>query len=155
MSTIARRIAASPKRTATEAWEVMSRILCEESSPAGKELSAVKGVVASIISEEIPQNAPFIVKGVGPRIRIYYQYGEDALNAEGCNEELLTQKPMTDTWKLYVPCAEEDLKWISSALKSLSSSVVAYDKATEPDIQDEASEQKGLTLNIDNFLTKL
>lgn len=155
MSTVARRIAASPKRTATEVWEVISGLLCEKSSQAQKELSLITGVAASIISEEVPQNSPLIVKGVGPRVRIYCQYGENALDDENCNEASLPQKPLMDKWKLYLPCNKEDLDWVNNTLKSLSSSVVAYDKATEPDIEEDTSKQAGMTLNKENFLTKL
>ena len=156
MSTVARRIAASPKRTATEVWDVISQMLCEKSSDAEKALVSATGVIAGVISEEIPRDTPFVITGSGPRVKIYCQYGEDALDSECCNETPLAQKPMINEWKLYVPCASEDLEWLSLALKNISSSVIAYDKTAEPDIPVEKTyDQKGLTLNKENFLTKL
>jgi len=154
MSTIARRIAATPKRTAVEAWQVISGIIADQSSPAKKILDSITGVVSAIISDEIPQEAPFVIVGSGPRLKIYCEYGDGALSEDNCNEDPLVQKPVLENWRLYIPSAAEDITWITSALTTVSTFVTAYDKDKELEITDNQNSSQKLTINKTVFLNK-
>ncbi len=155
MSVVARKIAATPKRTAAETWKVIIEMIADRSSQAWNELNAAAGIAAAIIAEEIPQQAPFIITGDGPRVRIYCEFGENAVLGDDCNEDPLLQKPISQDWHLYIPCAEDELSWTSAALKDISSSIIAYDKDKDPDIKKQDAEPQKLTINTNDFLKKL
>lgn len=155
MSVIARKIAATPKRTATEAWQVVVGMVSDPSSNARKTLESVTGVVSAVIVDEILTDTPIIFTGNGPRIRIYCVYGEDALLDENCNEGSLVQKPTSEDWHVYLPCAEEDLSWITESLKPVSAFVTAYNKDKEPNIEKGDEESQSLTVDTTSFLNKL
>jgi len=154
MSVIARRIAATPKRTATEVWQLISELIADQSSSAWKDLVSVTGIAAAMIADDIPQSTPFVVVGEGPRVRIYCKYGEDALLGDDCNEDPLAQKPTSENWHVYIPCTAEDLPWVEASLSSISTSIVAYDKDKEPDIEKRVVGSRKLTVNIDTVLKR-
>lgn len=155
MSTIARIIAATPKRTADEAWQIIVDLISDQSSEAAKTLRSITGVASAIIVDEVPSNVPIIVIGKGPRLRIYCVYGEDALLDDNCNEESLVQKPTTEDWHIYLPCVQDELDWVTQSLELVSDFVTAYDKDKEPDTEKGADPVEPLTLDKNSFLNKL
>lgn len=154
MSTIARRIAATPKRTADEAWQVISDIIADSSSPAKKVIDSITGVASAVIADEILQEAPFVIVGSGPRLKIYCEYGDGALSEDDCNEGSLVQKPLLGNWHLYIPCSPEDITWITSALVTVSTFISAYDKDKEPEIENNQGDLQKLTIDKTGFLDK-
>src|SRR6267378_3111647 len=56
MSTIARRIRATPERSATEAWEVVVGLISEPGSAARKELDAASGIASCLVADETPKD---------------------------------------------------------------------------------------------------
>jgi hypothetical protein len=70
MSTIARRIRATPERPATEAWAVIVDLISEQGSAARKDLEAVSGIASCLIADETPKESPIVLAGAGPRLRI-------------------------------------------------------------------------------------
>lgn len=155
MSVVARRIAATPKRTATETWQVIIDLVSSSSSEAKKILESIVGVVSAIIVDEITAGTPIVFIGTGPRIRIYCVYGEDALSEDNCNEESLIQRPTDGDWHMYLPCTQEDLAWVTESLKSVSNFITSYDKDKEPDIKDGSKVAESLTVDTNSFLNKL
>lgn len=155
MSVIARKIAATPKRTVDEAWQIIINMISDQSSDARNILESITGIVSAILVDEIPANVPIVVTGKGPRIRIYCVYGENALQDDNCNEESLVQKPTIDGWHMYLPCDKEELEWITKSLISISKFVTAYDKDKEPDTEKNSDTQSSLTVDTSNFLNKL
>lgn len=155
MSTIARKIAATPKRTATETWQIVVDMVSDPSSDARKTLESITGVVSAVIVDEFLADTPIIFTGKGPRIRIYCLYGEDALLDENSNEGSLVQKPTSEDWHVYVPCAEEDLSWITESLKPVSAFVTAYNKDKDLNIEKGEDESQSLTVDTTSFLNKL
>jgi hypothetical protein len=98
-------------------------------------LLAVEGVAASIIADEMPGQAPIVVAGSGPRLRIHCLYGDDATEGEAAAEDALTWDPTEHDWQVSLPVSEEELHWVSASLKKIGSRVVAYD----PDAEERAS----------------
>ena len=155
MSVISKRIAATPKRTTIEAWQIICELVSESSSPARQTLLSVAGAAAAIISDEIVQNTPIILVGDGPRLRFYCVYGEDALSDENCNEEPLVKCPTGNDWYLYLPCNSEDLSWISATLESASPYITAYDKNETLEIEEASENTDALTFDPSIFRNKI
>jgi hypothetical protein len=109
MSTIARRIRATPERPATEAWDVIVGLVSEPGSTAREELASVSGVASCLIADEAPKESPIILVGVGPRLRIYCLYDEDAVTTQDADERALSWNPTGGNWKMWLPAAREDL----------------------------------------------
>lgn len=158
MTVVTRTLAATPARTASETWEQIVGLISEAGSPSRRELDSVSGIAASVIAEETPSQAPIVVAGNGPRLRVYCVYGEDAVLGEGCDENSLSWNPTEGDWKLYLPCPKEDLGWVGEALKRKSNHVVPYDLNKDLP-RDEASEDakraaSSLSVNLEEFLKK-
>lgn len=155
MSVLSRKIAATPKRSVDEAWKVIVNMISEQSSEAREILESMTGVSSAIMVDEIPRETPIVVTGKGPRIRIYCVFGEDALLDDNCNEESLVQNPTAEDWHIYLPCAQEDLAWITEALKPVSKFATAYDKNKEIDVEKNVDAENPLTVDTSGFLNKL
>ena len=126
MTTVARTFVSVPKRSATETWEAIVALVAPESdSPARVELSAVAGVACSCIADEVLADDPIVVYGVGPRLRVYGIYGDDALDGEGANESVLSWVPTDGDWKMSIPCLFDDLAWVQGKLARSSKRVTA------------------------------
>src|SRR5450432_3760858 len=66
MSTVRRDFRASPHRTGCETWEAIARVLAPTDGSAGrKELLAVSGIAAQIVSTETAKTYPIISAGSG------------------------------------------------------------------------------------------
>lgn len=131
MGAIARRIAATPARTASETWTVIIGIVAPlADSEARAELERVRGFAASLIAAEAPGDAPIVVAGVGDQVRIYCLFGEDAVLGETASEAPLAWDPTDGDWSMSLPCFPDDLDWVRGALASRSQRVTARD-ATE------------------------
>jgi len=125
MSVVARRIAASPARSAANVWSLIADMLAPSEGEARKELLNVLGVACSVIASEILADVPLVVYGSGPRLRIYCVYGEDAISQDGVNESALAFCPTDGDWHLSLPCPEEDLSWIQAELNAKSTRITA------------------------------
>lgn len=153
-SVIARRIAASPARSAGETWTVIVDLLAPASSSTARaELQNVAGVVCSAISAEATRDDPIVVQGCGPRVRIYCLFGDDAVVGDDVNEDALAKTPTEGDWSLSVPCPAHDLKWCQSALASISSRVTARTMGEDaPERTSRARAEDRLAINPEEFL---
>jgi hypothetical protein len=142
MTVVARRIIATPARSASEAWNVIVNFLApDNSTDAWKELQSIAGLASNLIADEAFADAPAVVYGSGPRVRIYCVYGEDALSGESASETALTFIPTNGDWRMSLPCPPEDLEWVTAALKEKSTRVTARnvnDDIEEPEQQEKA-----------------
>jgi hypothetical protein len=152
---IARTIASSPKRTATETWGVITSLLDPDPNGSGRsELEKAAGIAASSIASEAPTDDGFVVNGNGPQVRIYCLYGEDAVSDDGVNEDPFQEPPAAGDWRLSIPCLPEDLDWMQKKLKSISSRISA--RAVGEKVADEQSASvtraANFTINSNEFL---
>ena len=156
-SVVARRIIASPERHASEAWTKMVVLIApDKNSDARKELESVAGIASSLIAEGSFKDAPAVVRGKGPRVRLYCLYGEDAISGEDANEATLAIVPTEEEWKLSLPCSADDLTWVQAALKNKSTRITARDLSEQVTDEDEDSQQgnasaKAVIINREEF----
>lgn len=155
MTVIARQIIAEPVRTASETWKVIVDLLASDpNDPARNELLAVAGVSSSIIAAEAVKDAPIVVYGSGPRVRIYCLYGDDAIVGDDANESELTSSPTTGDWAISLPCPEDDLEWVQNSLSKRSKRITARDMYTPVNDEEANVNGKSVSINMEAFLRK-
>lgn len=143
MTVIARRIIATPARSASDAWAVMVELLApDRDSDARKELESVAGIASNLIADESFEHAAGVVYGSGPRVRLYCLYGDAAISGENASEASLAFNPTEGNWQMSLPCPTEDLEWVRTALKSKSSRITARDIDEDIDEKNDSSGQK-------------
>jgi hypothetical protein len=155
MSTVvARRIGANPSRAASAAWTVIVGLLSVAGTDGRTELEAVAGIAASLIADECFKDAPAIVSGSGPRVRIYCLYDEDAVEGSAVNENALSFNVTDGDWEMSLPCYAEDLNWVTSSLKQRSSRITARDLTIVEASEDGKGRgaAKGIEINVEGFL---
>lgn len=126
-SVVARRICATPVRSASEVWQLITSLVADSNESARRELEAIGGVAMSIIAAEAPQNSPIILSGVGPQLRLYCLYDDEAIIGQDASEDSLSWNPTDGDWRLSLPCPLEDLDWVTAELSAVSNRVVARD----------------------------
>ena len=154
---VVRRVVATPGRPAAMAWAVIADLLATQNSAARGELNAVAGIAISLIAAEAMSESPMVVHGVGPRLRVYCLYGEEAMLAEGTSEEPLPWCPTDGDWKMSLPCPPEDLSWVQAALANRSDRIKARDWSTRAPSKDETNRSSMVaansnTIDVDAFL---
>ncbi len=157
MSTVvARRVASTPTRTAAQTWEKIIQILAPDpDSPAREELAKAAGVACSSISSEAIKEAPIVVWGGGPRVRVYGVFDEDAITGDRVNEDALSKSPTEGDWRMSIPCPPEDAKWSSARLSSVSTRIFARslkDNVNEDQESTSESSARSLSINAEEFL---
>lgn len=155
MSTVmARRVASTPERTASETWQKIIEILAPDpDSDARAELVKASGVACSSISSEAPKDAAFVVWGGGPRVRVYCVFGDDAITREGVNEDALPESPTEGDWKLSIPCPPEDVTWSQAKLASVSKRITARSLDDDvPDAEKKSAAASTMAINVEEFL---
>lgn len=155
-SVVARRVVATPVRAAAEAWDLIVGLIALPGTAARAELAAVAGVGMSLLAAEAMRDEPIVVWGVGPRLRIYAIYDEDAILRENVSEEPLTWCPTDGEWQISLPCPHEDLTWVQATLARSSSRVTARELgAAVPDERSDGvaqtTEPKG-SVDLEAFL---
>lgn len=156
-SVVARRIIATPAHHASEAWtKIMDLIAPDKNNGARKELESVAGIAKSLIAEEAFKDAPAVLRGKGPRVRLYCLYGDDAISGDDANEATLAFVPTEEEWKLSLPCPSDDLTWVQAALKNKSTRITARNLSEPVTDEDEDSQQenasaKAVTINREDF----
>lgn len=126
-SVVARRVSATPVRTASEVWRLITDlVVCREAS-ARRDLDSIAGVAMAIIAAEGPHHSPIILSGVGPQLRIYCLYDDDAIIGQDANEDPLSWCPTAGDWALSLPCPAEDLDWVTAELAAVTNRVTARD----------------------------
>ncbi len=96
MSTVYRRtFAATPARDALSTWNAIVDVLAPGAShPARKDLTAVAGIAASVISDRSPKDHAIVATCDGPRTLIYCLFDDDAVDGSDANEAALGYDPL-------------------------------------------------------------
>lgn len=142
MSVVARRIKTIPARTAAEAWLVIVDLLAPNQSDARTELLGIDGIAACLVASEAMKDAPIVVRGTGPCVRVYCLYGEDAIVGDDTNEAQLATCPTDGDWSMSLPVPIEDLEWVREALAKRSNRVTARDMTDTFVASDIATEEQ-------------
>ncbi len=125
---VVRRVAATPACSAADAWVVIADLVAPRGGGARQELDRVAGVATSLIAAEAMRNSPIVIHGVGPRLRLYCLYDEEAILGEGVSEDALPWCPTDGDWAMSFPCPAEDLPWVQKALARVSNRITARDQ---------------------------
>ncbi len=155
MSILARRIRATPERTASNAWATIVDLIAPAASEGRNELLRVSGLASSVIATESPANAPIVVRGKGPRLRFYCLYGEDAIAGHDADESRLAECPTAGDWRLSLPVEADDVQWLEEALAPKSARVTVRVKtASDPFGAEDADDgnRPGATIDQEAFL---
>jgi len=153
MTVVARRIRSTPFRSAGETWETIVKLIAPEEGDARRELNDIAGLAASSITSECIKEAPIMIHGSGPRVRVYCLYGEDALTEDGAAEGLLAFNATEDGWEMSLPCPDADFGWFAAVVASRSSHVKAR-RASEVFSSEESANSPathGLIPNLERF----
>jgi hypothetical protein len=155
MSTVlARRVASTPVRTAVETWARIVEIIAPDpESAARKELAKVAGTACASIASEATKEAPIVIWGGGPRVRVYCVFDEDAITQDGINEDALPKSPTEGDWRMSIPFLAEDVAWSGASLAAVSSRISA--RSVNDDVGDEeplAALATPLSINLAEFL---
>lgn len=115
---VARRVAATPVRTASQTWTTITELLTEPGTAAHGDLTAITGAASILISEEYTHLAPIVVMPAsGPRIRVHTVHGMDeALEASQQESPLYGGRLAAPGWRMSLPCGTADLAAMSAAL---------------------------------------
>jgi hypothetical protein len=154
-SVVARRIKATPARSASEAWAMIVNLVAPNTGAARTELESIAGIASSLISDEAFKDAPAVMRGKGPRVRFYCLYGEDAITGDDASESALATVPTDEDWKMSLPCSPDDLTWVQSALKAKSTRVTARDlndSVSDDDEETSSASSKAVAINKEAFL---
>ena len=155
MSVIARRIRATPERGASDAWQVIVDLIAPDDGEARSELLGIEGITSSIISTESPKDAPMVVRGKGPRVRIYCLYDDEAISGHDANESALAQCPTEGNWVMSLPADADDVAWVKDALAKKSKRITVREKSEAFDDGEDQSKQANTTeaaINMEAFL---
>lgn len=155
MSVVARRIRATPQRGAFDAWQVIVDLIAPKDGEAHTELLGIEGIASSIISTESPKDAPMVVCGKGPRVRIYCLYDDEAISGDDANESTLAQNPTEGDWAMSLPADADDVAWIRDALAKKCKRVTVREKNEAFDDGEDQSKQANTTeaaINMEAFL---
>lgn len=155
MSTVARRIRATPERAASDAWQVIVDLIAPKDGPARRELIGIEGIASSLISTESPKDAPMVVRGKGPRVRFYCLYDDDAISGDDANEAALAECPTDGDWVMSLPADADDLAWVRDALAKKSTRVKVREKSEAFDDGEDQQKQSATAeaaINMEAFL---
>lgn len=150
MTIVARRIIATPVRSAIETWQVILDLITPDSNSLEREeLLAISGIACSLIADETMKSSPVVVYGSGPRVRIYCVYDEDAIAGENAKEDSLPFNATENDWQMSLPCQNSDLTWVQAALKKISCRVTARDMESDVDTEKAQSSTTFKATEID------
>ncbi len=150
---VRRTFAATPVRSAAATWGAIVDTIAPLGANERATLTSATGVAASLIAAEAWGATPVIVSGVGPQLRIYCSYGEDAILGEDTNEESLSWAPTEGDWRIEMPCPPEDLEWVKAALADCSARLEAVDMTTKRGSATlEAAASPVPTIDVEAFL---
>lgn len=157
MTVVARTLVSVPERSASATWEqVVQLIAPDDRSPARRELAAVAGIACGCITDEALADDALAVYGIGPQLRIYALYGDDAIEGDGANESPLSYLPTDGNWRMSIPCLPDDLGWVQRGLNAASLRVTARAlgaaverRSDDPPDRSSATDRRTTSLTVD------
>lgn len=151
---VRRTFVATPVRSASATWgAIVDAVASEdEDADARTELLGVTGVAASLIAAEAWRSTPAIVSGVGPQVRIYCLYNEEAIVGDDANEDGLSWSPTAGDWIMELPCPPEDLAWVQSTLAEWSDRIRAIDATAKTTAVAPEAARSVAEIDVEGFL---
>jgi hypothetical protein len=141
---VRRDISSIPQRSAQQTWQQIIALVTGPDSRDEDQLTAASGVMASFITDEHPAGSPIVLEGVGAQLRIYCRYAMKAVE-EGDAVDALNWNPTAGDWTMHVPCDNDNLPWVTSALAKSSPRLKPYD--VEKGLEEDADEAAATATN--------
>lgn len=152
-SVVSRTVRSVPFRSAGSTWERIVNILTAGGGSEHRaELLSITGVAAAMITERSTEQAPIVVFGGGPRVRIYCIFDETALEGGGENETGLSFNPLEADWSISLPCPADDLEWVREALSRKTSRVSVRDAAEGIVVARGKTAVSSFDVNVEEFM---
>lgn len=117
MTSVARRIKATPVRTASETWALMVELISAADDSIRTDLETAGNAAAMLIAEEHTQADPIILSGCGPQVRLYTLHASAAMDGAAANEQPLALNTPADDWKLALPATGVDFDIAQTAVE--------------------------------------
>jgi hypothetical protein len=101
-----------------------------------------------------------VLHGVGPRLRIYALYGDDAVDGDNASESPLSWVPTDGDWRMSIPCQKDDLVWVNAKLRKSSVRVTARALGDvvggdeENDRREQTNHNERRSLDLDAFFRR-
>jgi len=130
---IRRDIASLPARTSKDTWSAIVKLITGADSVDTAQLEAATSVLCSAIADEHSASVPIVVKGGASRLVIYTVHGADAMEAGLAVDKLSWNPTASDAWAMTVPCSNEDVGWMSKALKERAPRITVHDVNETPE----------------------
>ena len=149
MTTIARRIAATPVRTASDTWQVITDLVSGAGGDIATGVSHAADVASMLIAEEHTASNPLVLSGCGPQVRIYTVHGTDAIEGSQINEQAL-MIIASDDWHLNLPASGPDYVLALASLSNVAN-IDVYDPNDTTDRQAAATQlqpRRTVTINL-------
>lgn len=140
---IARQISATPQRLSSDVWTIITGLLAPQGDQnTTANFTAVAGIGSFLIENEALKDAPLVVWGAGPRVRVYCLYGDDAITGEDANESPLAESPTQGNWQMSLPAHADDVDWIRASLTAKSITRITVRELSEPVPDDQDGNQR-------------
>ena len=155
MGVVSRRIKATPERGASDAWQVIVNLIAPKDGTARSELLGIEGIASSLIATESPKEAAMVVRGKGPRVRLYCLYDDDAVSGDDANEAALAECPTDGDWLMSLPADADDVAWVRDALAKKSMRVKVREKSEAFDDGEDQKQNAAVSeaaINMEAFL---
>jgi len=130
---IRRDIASLPARSSKETWDAIVKLITGADSVDRAQLEAATSVLCSAIADEHSASVPIVVKGGSSRLVIYTVHGADAMEVGLAVDKLSWNPTASNAWAMRVPCSDEDVEWMSKALKERAPRITVHDVNEKPD----------------------
>lgn len=134
---VRRYISSLPARTSKETWGAIVNLITGADSIDTSQLEAATSVLCSAIADEHSASAPIVVKGDASRLVIYTVHGAEAMEAGLAVDKLSWNPTASDAWAITVPCSQEDVGWMTKALKERAPRITVHDVNEKPDADRE------------------
>lgn len=145
---VRRNVASLPARSSGDTWSAIVKLITGADSVDTAQLEAATSVVCSAIADEHLASVPIVVKGSTSRLVIYTLHGSDAMEAGLSVDKLSWNPTASDTWAITVPCSQEDIAWMSKALKERAPRITVHDVNETADADGESA-RKAAEVEID------
>lgn len=129
---IRRNIASLPTRSAKDTWGAIVSLITGADSVDTAQLEAAASVVCSAIGDEHCTTVPIGLVGGGAKLVLYTVHGADAMELGLAIDKLTWNPTASDAWRMTVPCSNEDVAWMSKALKERAPRITVHDVNDKP-----------------------
>lgn len=135
---VRRNVASLPARSAKETWAVITKLVTGAGSVDAGQLEAAASIACSAMADEHTAAVPIVLKGGGSRLVVYTVHGAEAMELGQAVDSLSWNPTASDEWSMTIPCSDEDVGWMTNALKERAPRITVHDVNAEPGAEAEA-----------------